>query len=338
MMKRNLFFIILLFLMNLPLQAQQILIDRGVRAGKLWCFPLLSDSLTYLYLPHEARLGLRENNEPEFSLIRYALLDKHTEGEVNTITEADGGATLHFLVLYDTPEIVIHESEAALRQITGNEETSLRGPVIFSEGRYALISSILTEGVSQDTNRKPKMLAVGQAPVLEGSKIALSFQMDPKTSSLLLQSLQMPTPDVSLVFDMTFSGLTDSYQAELFVDWSQVRESKAFEASGSAYILSAQVELGFEKLFRENAIQLKAYGSNDAMEGLLNTVYDKLLQLLFQPIKPEHVPDDKKGDLFDAMSALIDSKSGPLSARKLSPYNLNLGDRKSTRLNSSHYS
>ncbi len=52
------------------IRAQQIMIDRGVRAGDLWCFPLLTDSLVYLYLPSDARLGTDNNGQPQFSFLR----------------------------------------------------------------------------------------------------------------------------------------------------------------------------------------------------------------------------------------------------------------------------
>ena len=41
-------------------------------------------------------------------------------------------------------------------------------------------------------------------------------------ASLLLKSLAMETPDVSLMFDMSFMGLTESYNADLTVNWSEV--------------------------------------------------------------------------------------------------------------------
>ena len=68
--------------------------------------------------------------------------------------------------------------------------------------------------------KKRHLLATGVAPVLEGNRIALSFDLDPAKATLLLKSFNMPTPDISLVFDMTFEGLNAAYDAELLIDWS----------------------------------------------------------------------------------------------------------------------
>src|SRR5690606_24270599 len=94
--------------------AQQIQIDRGVRVNNLWCFPLLSDSLTYLYLPDEASLALDKDQHPQFSLIRYVSNQTSEQAGNATITQASGGAVLHFLVQYNTPQQKIEQAAVAL--------------------------------------------------------------------------------------------------------------------------------------------------------------------------------------------------------------------------------
>jgi hypothetical protein len=79
------------------------------------------------------------------------------------------------------------------------------------------VSSILDPTGS---GAEKKILATGRAPVMEHNALAFSFDLDPQHATLLLQSLAMSTPDVSLVFDMTFEGLTNAYDAELTVDWA----------------------------------------------------------------------------------------------------------------------
>jgi len=301
---------------------QQLQIDRGVRTAGLWCFPLVTDSLKYVYLPNQAHLALDDNHDPQFSLVRYVINMPAESNAAATITSAGGGAILHFLVLYDTPEETIAEAEAALREKFDNDEISIRGPIVFESGRYALVSSILNPA---DGSQERNLLAMGEAPVLEGSRIALSFEMDPQASTLLLESFKMATPDISLVFDMSFAGLTDAYEAELEIDWSEVKKSQAFEAGGSVYFVSAEVEFGFDELMRNNSIRLRSSGSDDAMEALLTTVYDKLLELMFRPVEPERVPEDQRGDLLDAFTALLDPKSGPLSSSKTTGFGLHAG-------------
>lgn len=311
----------LLLCTALKSDAQQIQIDRGIRAAGLWCFPLLSDSLTYLYLPDFAFLAKTEKGGPQFSFMRYVDNTAPSAGSASTITEAAGGAILHFLVEYSTPPDSVVAARQYLRDLLGIDEIKVRGPVIFEKGSYSLVSSILSPGGQKSTS----LLALGEAPVLEGSKIALSFELTPKNSKILLESFQMPTPDISLAFDFSFSGLTDAYHAELLIDWNEVHESMAFEAGGSVYFISAEVKEAFDKLRRDNAIKLTTYGEDENMDALLNTVYDKLLNLLFAPVKPESVPEDKKGGLTDALSSLTDAAKGLLGKGKSTGFGLHGG-------------
>lgn len=322
-MTRKIFTASLTFLVMLagnPAGAQQTQIDRGIRAAGLWCFPLLNDSLSYLYLPNQAFLSRDKEGRPQFSLMRYVDNRAPASGTASTITEAAGGAILHFLVEYNTLPDTVAAAQKYLRDLLGIEDIKVKGPVIFEKGSYSLISSVLSPAGQRTTS----MLALGAAPVLEGSKIALSFELTPQKSKILLESFQMSTPDISLSFDFSFSGLTDAYQAELLIDWNEVHQSKAFQAGGSLYFISADVKASFDELRRDNAIRLITSGEDANMDALLNTVYDKLLSLLFTPVKPENVPEDKRGGLMDAVSALTGSK-GLLGSRKTTGFGLHAG-------------
>ena len=292
--------------------AQQLSIDHGVRVAGLWCFPLAADSEQWVYLPAAARLATDDAGRPLFSFVRYVANEPAHEAGSATITKARGGGVLHFLVTLETPANAIAAAQELLRRDHKDDRIVLRGPVVFKEGQYALVSSILTA----EGGTARRVMAAGRAPVLEGNRLAFSFDLEPEQSTLLLESLQMATPDVSIVFDMTFTGLTDAYQAHLTVDWSEVRKSEAFSAGASIYWVSADVEKLFDELRRQNAIQLTSAGDDAAMEGLLTTVYTKLLELLFKPVQIESVPEDQRGGLESALGALIDAKSGPLSGRK----------------------
>ncbi|MEZ4824908.1 MAG: hypothetical protein R3C61_01240 [Bacteroidia bacterium] len=312
-------FFFLFLLTGMQVQAQQILIDRGIRAAGLWCFPLLTDSLTYLYLPSEGKLATDAEGNPQFSLLRYIINKPTGASSGSAITDADGGAVLHFLFLYDTPEDQVKNAQKSLQEKLNNEEVKLRGPVIFDKGRYTLISSILKPAPGQ---KEVEVLSTGEAPVLEGSKIALTFDLTPQKSKLLMESLTMKTSDISVVFDLGFSGLTDSYNAKLEIDWTEVRKSESFKAGGSIYFVSADVGMAFDRLRRDNAIRLTTIGENANLDGLLNTVYDKLLKMLFDPVPPERVPQDQQGGLADAIGAMV---GGALNSRNTTGFGLSVG-------------
>lgn len=316
------FCMMLLCLSGLYAQAQLPLIDRGVQVNGLWCFPLYNDTLNYVYLPFEADFARHTDNTPKFSFMRYVMNNARSDdGSGNSIQEADGGALLNFLVLYRTPDSLIPETQRLLRERLQNDSVKLRGPIVLDKGRYSLVSSVIT---NDSIVQKKQLLSVGNAPVLENSSVALSFGLTPYTSKILNENFRMSTPDVSLVFDMEFSGLTEDYDAELEVNWSEVRKHQGFSAGGTVYFVSADVKLAFDELFRQQAVKLKVVGNNPNMEGLLNTVYDKLLALLFEPVQPEQLPVREQGGMIEALAQSFGS-NGILSSRNTTGFGVNVG-------------
>ncbi|MEM9686368.1 MAG: hypothetical protein AAF934_05540, partial [Bacteroidota bacterium] len=310
---------IILLTLSGQLAAQQVLIDHGTRVHGLWCFPLYNDTNTYLYLPARARLALDEKQKPKFSFMRYITEKQNVTASINTVTEAGGGGILHFLILYDTPEEQVKKAEIELRRKLKNKEISIRGPIVFDKGRYTLISSILNR---ENDKEEKRVLSIGEAPVLENSKMALSFDISPLNSELLLESFKMDTPDISFIFELTFSGLSNSYDATLEIDWSEVRKSKSFSAGGSAYFIGADVKTGFDELMKNKTIRLTTNGSHETMETLLNNAYDKLLKVMFTPVKPKSIPKKQQGGIMDALTKLV-SSDGALNSRNITGFGFN---------------
>lgn len=323
-MKRCLIIVIFIIGLLSARQAlgQQIVLDQGVRANGLWCFPTATDRRQYVYLPNGSQLGRDDAGKPQFSFVRYVVNQAGESGSEAAITNASGGGILHFLVLYETPQSVVAGAQQALRRDLADDSIILRGPIVFQSGRYTLVSSIVG-GSSSSSERH--VLASGNAPVVEGNRIALSFDLGPKEANLLMQSFAMNTPDISLVFDMTFQGLTEAYDAVLTIDWAEVHKTEGFNAGGSVYWVSAQVEKMMDELKRNQAIRLRSAGSDSAMEALLTNVYNKLLELMFRRVEPERVPAEQRGGLLDALAALTNSRTGPLSSSRTTGFGAYVG-------------
>lgn len=317
-MKRY-FKLVMVLLFVSVMNAQQVYIDKGLQLNGLWCFPVHNNENTYLYLPTNARLAVDENKHPKFSFLRYITENSETTDSASSITDAGGGGIVTFLVLYDTPQEQIQEAERQLKQKFDNEEMMIRGPVVFESGRYALVSSILND----EGNKQNMMLATGKAPIVENNSIPLTFNISPEDSKVLMESFKMSTPDISLLFDLGFSGLSESYDATLEIDWSQVKTSIGGGVSGNVYFVGADVKLGLDQLFKDQSIKLETNGSDASMESLLNTVYDKLLTMMFEPVEPTEIPQEEQGALADAISGLVGS-GGALSSSSTTGFGLNL--------------
>jgi hypothetical protein len=287
--------------------AQQVLVDRGARVEGLWCFPSALDEKQWYYVPLSAQLASDEQGQPIFSYLRYVVNRLAEDGGASGITEADGGAVLNFFIEYDTPAETVRRAERALRSRLSDDQVALRGPVTFKAGRWLLVSSIVRatgEGGKQ-------VLATGNAPVFEGNRVALSFDLPPERSKLLLESFKMATPDVSLVFEMTLRGLSDSYDAEVTVDWSEVEKSESFGGGVTAFsLVSADVEKGLEELERKGAIRTVVRGESPNMQALLDKAHERLIDLMFTKVEPESaVPPEQAAQ----QPGLVESLLGPIS-------------------------
>ena len=210
-------------------------------------------------------------------------------------------------MLYETNAAQVVQATEDLRKITANEKARITGPIIFKEGRYALISTIINPETQKNEKR---LFAVGNAPVLEGSKIALSFSVTPKDSKLLLESFKASTPDLSLVFDMSFAGLTDAYDAELTVNWEEVRKNMEIRGGLSVYVVSLQAEYVIDDLIRKNAIKLKTSGNDAASEAMMTNIYNKIVDMLFERVRPEQNQLQNNSTLTQAIGAVMGGSSG----------------------------
>lgn len=304
------------------LLAQQVLVDRGVRAEGLWCFPVAADPGAWLYVPDTAGLATGAGGEPEFSLVRYVLEGPAGEAGADSITRAGGGGVLHFLVLYETAPERVRAAEAELRRRFDDDELQVRGPVLFDEGRYTLISSIVRAG--DDSHAGVRALASGDAPLLEGNRIALSFDLEPEKAGLLMQSLSMGTSDISIAFDMGFEGLADSYDAEVVVDWSRIHERIGGSVGGSIYFVGVDVEAMVDEMFQDGTIELRSRGTDATMEALLDRAYARVIELLFDPVSTEELPTEQQGGLNDALRTLT-GQGGLMSGGQTTGFGIHVG-------------
>jgi len=303
--------------------AQQILIDRGARVAGLWVFPSAINPLHYYYVPSTARLVQDEDGDPAFSFLRYVINRASTNEADATkgITEAEGGGILHFLVTYDTPQEQVARAERELQRLVAQSEedldeteVQLRGPVIFKSGRYVLVSSI----INPQGEEEPQLLAAGNAPVFEGSQMALSFDLDPERATLLNESLKMATPDISLIFEMVIEGLTDSFNAEVLVHWDDVYQHEGFSVDANIpvwyFSVGGNGSVMFDNLMQNKSVEVRTRGENPNMEAMLEKIQMKLLEIMFEPIPVEGAEDtDQVGQLASAIKSLAkdDEKKRP---------------------------
>jgi hypothetical protein len=273
-------------------------LDSGVKLGDLWCFQSINDKNAYYWLPSRARLATDDRGGPIFSFVAYTLDEQPKEVQARAITRAMGGGVLHFVVEYGNSQSDLRIAEAQLKRRVRNQEARLTGPVLFEHGQYMLVSSLLTQ-----KGKARALLKSGRAPVIAGNRIAMSFQMDLDQAELLMRNFESAAPDVSLVFDMTFSGYVEGFDAELIVDWDKIRILDERHSRSSFLFTSSEVHNYLDDLRENYAFKLKVRGADKRQDPLIDYVYQKLADLLFQPAAPAQFSGG--GRSFNLMEFLV---------------------------------
>ncbi|HYQ88677.1 MAG TPA: hypothetical protein VEU09_03510, partial [Candidatus Binatia bacterium] len=221
-----------LALFTVPAMAQQILIDKPVRAGELTVFPDLNDPMSYYYVNDKPHLSLDANGKPQFSFLRY-VENVRSGADQAEAQEGEGGGIVHAVVaLSITPEQLQGAQQGLQRVKPG---AKIVGPVVFKSGKFGLVSSF------KDTNGNltKQVVGLGNAPILDGEKAAVSMQLTKLGAKILWESFNTPTPDISFSFEMEMTGYRSPHRALIEANFDQIYEHKAFGVGVATKYLAA---------------------------------------------------------------------------------------------------
>jgi hypothetical protein len=256
----------------------QILLDQGISADGLVCFPKVEDPTKFQYLPQSARLAKNSDGTPQFSMLRYVKNVSGDASSTKSITQAEGGAIVSFLMEYHTEQSLIDNAGEIIADELGID-AKIIGPVNFLEGSYAIISSTLLNDAPEN-----QLLATGIAPITEGGKIALSFELTPERSKLLLESFKTKTPDISVVFDLKYEGLLNGYKANVKVHWDDIQKHKSWQSQANLVVVNADASKSIDSFVQSNSVEIEVLGDDAAMEGILELVHTKVMDFLYEPV------------------------------------------------------
>jgi hypothetical protein len=263
---------------------QQVILDNPVRAGELILFPDLDDENVYYYVCDKPRLAEDENGRPQFSFLRYVenVASGATEAERD---EGEGGGILHALVSLAVTDDQRREAQRELRRV--KPDARIQGPVIFKSGQFGLVTSF----ADPEGGLSTQVVGLGNAPLLDGEKAAVSMQLTKLGAKILWQSFQTPTPDISFTFEMELDGYRSPRRALLEANFDQIYEHKSFGVGLASKHLAAEIRGAFDDLRRSGAIKLTQVGDDENMEALINTAYNRIAEMMFEPIQGGGTPD-----------------------------------------------
>ncbi len=263
----------LVLLFAAPAHGQEVTIDRQVRAGELTVFPSAKSPNDYYYVADKLRLAEHPDGRPQFSFVRYIEPSATADAERD---KADGGGIVHALVELGVTDEQLSEARNELRRINPNGR--LIGPVAFKSGTFALISSF----ANAESEFTDQVLGIGKAPLLEGSKAAVSISLTRQGTERLWESFNSTTPDISFSFNMEIDGFRSPMQGSIEADFERVYSHDNFNAGVATPYLQAEIDATFEDLRRTGAIKVNQVGGDDKMDALISSAYDRLTQMMFE--------------------------------------------------------
>lgn len=303
----------------IQLQAQPIFIDQPIQAGDLIVFPHIEDTTKFYYLPNKISMGTTSNGLPQFSFLRY-IQNVKTQPGGDQRTEGDGGGIVHALVELKVTNSQISRAQAVLRNKLQRENATIMGPVIYTGGNFALVSSFAEAG-SEFTDQ---VVGVGRAPVFVGNKAAVSIKLTKLGSKILWESCHTPTPDLSFSFVMDFKGYRSPMKARIEVNWDKVYKHEEFTAGigiNTGYVgLGVDIEAAFDELRETGAIKVINLGADEKMEQLIDVAYKKIADMMFAPFSMPTEQKDGFGQVLEGINDFVKN-----SSRNASLVSLNFG-------------
>ena len=183
------------------------------------CFPAATKkpektSKNYYYLPTNPHVARDPDGTPKFSMLRFVTDKTKEAGGVE-------GGILHFLVEYGlTPQQEKEVAKLLAKKVKG---AKLKGAVQLESGAegnsFNVVSATLTDEGFTST-----LVTSGKAPVMEGQRVAVAARLSGYGATLLTKSMEQPTTDISVVFDLKYLVKLPAYEVNVIIDYDMYHQ------------------------------------------------------------------------------------------------------------------
>lgn len=241
------------------------------------------DPLAYYYLPDYPRISIDENGAFEIMCMKYIGQGNNTNGGL-----------FHALIQFDLPKEIVEEVEAELqKQFSG---ARIVGPVPLKQvmdsgddglARFKIVSSILTN-IDGENPFTQNVITSGHAPLLPNSKAAIAAKLSQEGITLLWESLQGTTSDVSVVINGYYEAKVKGYNATITAEMSTIYEHYSKLYSYQQGYTKRQLRKVTDEMVQNQQLKIEVFDRSKSlgiktgdMDAILNLVTDKLIELMF---------------------------------------------------------
>lgn len=266
--------ILLAGILLIPVQAKALV---NYEAGSLNLNGIMllqdaGDPNTYYYLPPAPRVSQRADGGFELSVIKFV----DPKGDTS-------GGLFHMLVSLSLPPDELEALRTELKTV--NPDFKIAGPVQLRQDKDAGFTII--SGTLSNNKFTSSIISSGRAPVTPGSKAAVAATLSPHGATLLWESMQKPTSDVSVALRTYYEATLPSFTAKISAEVSTVYTHFSKLKNVQEGYTRNQVRDIVDELVRTGDIKVEVMdrmpedATNKAMQSLVDLVTSKLTEVIF---------------------------------------------------------
>jgi hypothetical protein len=243
-----------------------------------------TDPSAYYYVPQFPRLATRPDGTFEFICLKYV-------GGTSTTN----GGLFHALVEFTLPPDVVAAVEKKLKQQVSNAR--IVGPVPLMQaldkgeegvGSFQVVSAILADNAKEKDGFTRSLIYTGAAPVTPESRAVVAALLSEQGATLLWDSLNGPTSDVSVAIHAYYEAAVKAYNAKVTAKVDTIYTHFSRIANQQHDFTRRQLRDVVDQLQRSGDLQVDVLDRSaglgikaDDMAGILQVVTDKLTELMF---------------------------------------------------------
>lgn len=231
-----------------------------------------ADPDKYYYLPPAPRVSVRKDGGLELSVIKFV----DPKGDTS-------GGLFHMLIAFSLPDADLEVLRSSFKKI--KPDAQIAGPVPLRQNEEAGFTII--SGTLSDKKFATQLISSGRAPVTPGSKAAVAATLSAHGATLLWESLQKPTSDVSIGLRTYYEASLPSFEARIHAEVSTVYTHFSKLDNRQQRYNKRQIRQIVDELVRTGDIKIDVLdrmpedAANKAMQSLVDLVAGKLTEIIF---------------------------------------------------------
>ncbi len=237
----------------------------------------------YYYIPPYPRLSTWADGSFEFLCIKYV----HPDGK-----SASGGL-FHALVKFDLSKEEVQELQEELNKILPDAKIMGMVPIMSFENdgeqgasSFRIVSSILNPSLENPFTSK--VITSGRAPFLPGSKAAIAAMLSADGATLLWESLNGGTSDISVVVEGYYEAIVEGYNAVVKADLNVVYEHFSSFSNVQAGFTRLQTRQAIDSMAQNGTINIEIFDRSKSLgfesgelQKIVDLVTEKIVAIMF---------------------------------------------------------